>query len=422
MLIYYSRSARAYARWLIFFGALFNCFIGLSQQPSSEPIFVKNIKSKRQKFEISGYVQPQYQWGEKSAELRVGAANGHPQSAYNRFGVRRGRIRLFYEYGIVSGVFQPDITEKGFKFRDVFLRLKAPFLGMSSFKIGVFNRPFGHEIAYSSAMRESPERATIFRTLFPDERDVGLQLSFMPAKTSVWNFFKLEAGLFFGNGVQCETDSYKDFIGHLSINKLFEHNIKLGLGLSYYNGGVYQGSENLYTMNADGFVLDNSSSNKSQFAKREYIGLDGQLSISTGIGLTQLRAEYLLGTQPGTKSSSKSPNLPELPNTDTYIRNLSGGYVILVQGVGKLPFSGVIKYDWYDPNTSISKNQIGLNRTGKGDIAYNTFGFGFIWRASNSVRVQSYYEINKNEVTEYHPAYVDDIKDDAFTLRIQYQF
>lgn len=422
MLFYHSRPACVYARWSILFYALFACFTAFAQQPSQEPIFVKKPKASRQKIEISGYVQPQYQWGEKSAELRVGSANEHPQNAYNRFGVRRGRVRLFYEYGIASGVFQPDITEKGFKIRDAFVRIKAPFLGMSSFKIGVFNRPFGHEIAYSSAMRESPERATVFRTLFPDERDIGVQLSFIPAKTSAWSFLKLEAGLFCGNGVQRETDSYKDFIGHLSINKLFERNIKFGLGVSYYNGGVYQGSENVYTMHAAGFVLDNNFSNKSQFAKREYVGVDGQFSISTRIGLTQLRAEYLLGTQPGTKSNSKSPNRPELPKTDTYIRDLSGGYVMLVQGLGKLPFSGVIKYDWYDPNTKISENQIGLNRTDKGDIAYNTLGFGLIWRASNSVRVQSYYEINRNEVTEYHPAYVDDIKDDAFTLRIQYQF
>ena len=31
-------------------------------------------------------------------------------------------------------------------------------------------------------------------------------------------------------------------------------------------------------------------------------------------------------------------------------------------------------------------------------------------------------EVNKNETTDRLPAYVDDIKDDAFTLRLQYKF
>ena len=400
----------------VLFCSLFLCSLGFAQQQEPEQALIKKSKkqtkassdtaSTLQKFEVSGYIQAQYQGAEKGAELRV----------------RRGRVKLLYEYGIASGVFQPDITEKSILAKDAFLSIKDPWFGMNVFKVGIFNRPFGYEIGYSSAMRESPERSTIFRTLFPEERDVGAQLTLQPAKTSVWNFLKLEAGLFYGNGIKQETDGYKDFIGHLSVNKHAGSDIKFSFGLSYYHGGVYQGSENMYVMKDQGFCLSNNTSNKGQFAKREYVGLDGQLSMRSGLGMMHLRGEYLFGTQPGVKSNSKSPNESKLPSTDTYIRNFGGGYVIFVQDFGTSPFSALVKYDWYDPNVKISKSEIGLNRTGKADIMRSALGFGLLWRASSRVRLQTYYEVNKNETSDRLPNYVDDIKDDAFTLRLQYTF
>ena len=412
--------------------SLFLFSLGFAQQQEPEQVLIKKSKKQTkassdtvanlQKFEVSGYIQSQYQWGEKGAELRVGTPNENHEASFDRFGVRRGRVKLLYQYGIASGVFQPDITEKGILVKDAFLSIKDPWFGMNVFKVGIFNRPFGHEIGYSSAMRESPERSTIFRTLFPEERDVGAQLTLQPTKTSSWNFLKLEAGLFYGNGIQQETDGYKDFIGHLSVNKHVGRDIKFSFGLSYYHGGVYQGSENIYVMKDQGFDFSNNTSNKGQFAKREYIGFDSQLSIKCSVGMMHLRGEYLFGTQPCVKSNSKSPNESKLPSTDTYIRNFGGGYVILVQDFVKLPFSALVKYDWYDPNVKISKSEIGLNGTGKADIMRSTLGLGLLWRPSSSVRLQTYYEVNKNEITDKLSTYVDDIKDDSFTLRLQYTF
>ena len=47
---------------------------------------------------------------------------------------------------------------------------------------GVFNRPFGHEIGYSTSGLESPERATIIQYFFPDERDLGAMLTLRTKK------------------------------------------------------------------------------------------------------------------------------------------------------------------------------------------------------------------------------------------------
>ena len=44
------------------------------------------------------------------------------------------------------------------------------------------------------------------------------------------------------------------------------------------------------------------------YMKRQYLGLDGQFSFLSSLGKTTLRAEGLIGTQPGIAGSSKSPN------------------------------------------------------------------------------------------------------------------
>jgi hypothetical protein len=383
---------------------------------------IQNEVIKRlQRVKISGYIQGQFQWGQEDASLKVGTANEDPEKSFNRIGIRRGRIKFAYEEGIGSAVFQLDLTEKGVGIKDAYLSIKDPWLKTNSLKAGVFDRPFGNEISYSSSQRESPERSTIFQTLFPEERDLGAMLTFQAGSASVLNFLKLEAGLFAGNGIKPEIDNRKDFIGHLSANKNWKR-IQLGGGVSYYNGGVYQGTENVYKMEGDGFVLNDDPANIGKFAKREYVGFDLQVGVKSSIGGTRLRAEYLLGTQPAKASDSKSPNASALPATDTYVRNLGGGYVILVQELGKLPLAAVLKYDWYDPNTKVSGNEIGLNHTGKGDILQGTFGFGMLWNIIPSVRLTAYYEINRNEKTENLTAYETDRKDNVFTARLQYKF
>ena len=398
--------------------------LSLAENPehTEQSISAQNeIIKKLQNLKISGYVQAQYQRGEEDASLMVGTPNEKPGDSFSRIGIRRGFIRIAYEEGIASGVFQFDITEKGFAVKDVYFNIKDPWINTIAFRAGLFIRPFGNEVSYSSNMLESSERSTIIRTLLPEERDLGAAFTLQPSESSLLHFLKLEAGLFAGNGVKQETDSRKDFIGHLSANKKWK-SIELSGGISYYNGSVYQGSENVYSMIDGKFILDKSTNNKGKFASRKYVGFDGQLNMKTGIGTTQLRAEYLFGEQPGAAENSRSPNESSLPVHDTYLRNFSGGYVILVQGLGNLPLCAVLKYDWYDPNTKVSGNNIGLYNTAKGDITINTFGFGMLWNINTSLRLQACYDINNNEKSENLAGYKEDIKDNVFTLRMQYKF
>ncbi len=334
---------------------------------------IKNTLTLLNKLKISGYMQGQFQYGQKDAALTVGEVNENPDKSFNRIGVRRGRLKFVYEEGIAGGVFQIDLTEKGIGLKDAYFNLKDPWIKTNALRAGIFDRPFGYEITYSSGLRESPERSKVFRTLFPDERDMGAMLILQAPKTSPFHFIKVQGGLFAGNGIKKETDNRKDFIGQLILSPYNGSDIRVGLGASYYNGGVYQGTDSVYSMNGKEFVLNNNPKNKGKFAKRDYIGFDAQLVLKSLLGRSQLRAEYLFGSQPGTQNSTNSPN-GGLPVDNTYLRNFTGGYIMLVHDIFTLPLAAVVKYDWYDPNTKVSGSYIGLNGTGKADAKQKTWG------------------------------------------------
>ena len=367
---------------------------------------------------------------------------------FSRFGLRRGRFKLTYEDGIASGVAQIDITEKGVNdaavpgrnavmFKDLYINIKDPWFGTSAFKTGIFDRPFGHEIAYSSSRRESPERSRIFQSLFPDERDLGAMLTLQPAKTSAWNFLKLEAGLFAGNGIKPQIDSHMDFIGHLSASKIFGSDMSISGGISLYMGSVLQTDSSSYTMKNKQFALESKSRNNiGKLAKRQYIGFDLQYSVMTSFGLTQLRGEYLFGEHPGNASGAYSFGLNDIQSGPVYRRKISGGYILFVQDLGQLPVSAVVKYDWYNPNTDVSGNDIAAadSKTGRGDIAMSNLGLGLVWRISPALKLTAYYDVVGNETTENlkdaknadnqltQYGYEGNRKDNVFTLRLQYKF
>ena len=417
---------------------------------------LENAVQKLQKFKVSGYIQTQYQWAEVDADgnnfklaNRANAYETKELESFSRFGIRRGRFKLTYEDGIASGVAQLDITDKGISsdrntvvFKDLYLNVKDPWFGTNSFKTGIFDRPFGHEVAYSSSQRESPERARVVQSLFPDERDLGAMLTLQAAKTSPWNFLKLEAGLFAGNGIKPQITSRMDFIGHLSATKQIGDDMSISGGVSAYLGGVFQNDESVFVMKDKKFVEDsNSADNIGKYAKRQYIGFDAQLRMMTAAGLTQLRGEYIFGEHPGNSAGAyefkfniASGNA--LPMTGpVYMRKIAGGYVILTQDLGTTPFTAVLKYDWYNPNTEVSGNDIGVADSGTGakDIIMSNIGIGLLWRINPALKLTAYYDIVKNETTDKLPDTKDDgkitrygwegdRKDNVFTLRLQYKF
>ena len=414
------------------------------------------------KLKVSGYIQSQYQVADTIGGP-AGFSGGNFSGTDNRFMIRRGRIKFAFTNELSQYVLQFDVTEKGLGIKDAYIALTDPWTRSFTLTSGAFNRPFGYEIEYSSSSRETPERSRIFQTLFNQERDLGAKLTLQAPKTSRWNFIKLDAGLFTGNGLNVETDTYKDFIGHLSANKSLCHeNLSVGLGASYYTGGWATGSTKYYEMGdvttaggtvAKGFVEKTATVGDKM--KREYFGVDGQMTFHSPLGITTLRGEYLWGTQPGTSSTSGSPSgkwsssstsytttIDPVTNAATttaqttttesspYIREFSGGYINLVQSIGQTKHELVAKYDWYDPNTNISGNAIAVSgtKTASADIKYNTLGLGYIYHWNTNIKITAYYETVTNETTTNLVAasdiktYAKDQTDNVFTLRVQYKF
>lgn len=417
-----------------------------SNPPESEKKEVEKIKDEiinLNLLKISGYLQPQFQWGQQSANLRVGTNNVDPNNVglekpYNRIGIRRGRLKLTYnEAGLAAGTFHLNIIDRPglrgatVQLKEAYFTLKDPFIQAHALRAGVFDRPFGNEVNYSSSQIESPERSRIINTLFPEESDLGAILILNAPANSFFNFLKFEGGLFAGNAINPDSDNRKDFIGRLMATKPLGSSANWGLSASYYNGGVYQTNSVVYTMLGNQFSKNQSSSNIGAYAKREYFGFDGQFSIETALGITQLRAEYIWGNQPGNELSSNSPNRASLPNPeDTYIRPFNGGYGILIQDIGFSPFSAVLKYEFYDPNTAVHSNDLGLagSYTSATDVKYSTLGIGCLWKINSYIRLQAYYEFVQNETsTNLSNAsvlsdYSKDMKDNMLTVRMQYRF
>jgi hypothetical protein len=411
------------------------------------------------KLKITGFIQAQWQ---KADTIGSPAAfsGGNFSGTNNRFTVRRGRIKFAYTNDFSLYTLQFEVTEKGLSVKDAFVAFTDPWTKFFTITGGAFNRPFGYEIESSDVTRETPERARITQTLFNQERDLGAKLTLQAPKSSPWNFIKLDAGLFNGNALNPETDKYKDFIGHLYANKTFmNENLNIGLGVSYYNGGWASGTKYVYKMQGNGFTADSTSYKVGAKLTREYYGIEAQASINSVLGITTIRGEYLWGTQPGTKSTNVSPTsvwtkspvttysytydsigkitstkaTTTTPNDDAYIRNFSGGYVYFVQSIGQTKHELVVKYDWFDPNTKISSNQIGVagTNTGAADIKYRTLGLGWNYHWNGNIRLTAYYELVKNE-TSNAPSmafanngtktFAKNQKDNIFTLMLQYKF
>ena len=428
---------------------------------------LENQIIKLNKLKVSGFIQTQYQYAEAAADgvnfkLAKGinayensATDGNGDykglSSFSRFGIRRGFLKFTYDEGLASGVAQIDITDKGLDdngrnvvmVKDLYFSIKDPWYGTCFLKTGLFDPPFGYEIAYSSSRLESPERARIIQSILPDERDVGTMITLQPAKTSNWNFLKLDAGFFAGNGIKPQIDSHIDFIGHLSATKNIGSNRTIGGGISAYLGGVRQMNDTVYRMDNQRFVAEASSANNGKFAKRQYIGFDLQFSMTTSAGWTQLRGEYIFGEHPGNSSGAYNFRLTGLQSGPVFMRKIRGGYVILVQEFGQSPFSAVLKYDWYNPNTDISGNAIASQElvtgaadkaTNTGDITKSNFGVGLLWRINAALRLTAYYDFVGNEKTQNIANQKDDSghliaygyegnrKDNVFTLRLQYRF
>lgn len=396
---------------------------------------LKNLK-------VTGWVQAQWQLADT-----VGAKNfdggDFPNTSDNRFMIRRGRVKFTYNQKNSQYVLQINATERGVNLVEIFGKYSDPWKHAFSVTAGVMNRPFGFEIQQSSADRETPERSRYVQILMPNERDLGAMLTYQPQKGSKLFGLKIDAGLFNGTGIAVpgttslnqsgvlEFDAFKDFIGRIHYNRSFANDkVKFAIGASHYNGGYAMQSNKYYKEiktdtvgNKYWFMADTTGiSFRRAKTPRVYYGLEFQFSVTTLIGTTTIRGEYITGTQSGKDSDSKSPASAPSSTAPTYLRNFNGGNAYLVQRIGKSKHELAVKYEWYDPNTKVAGSTINSTYGFKeGDVKFTMIGVGYNLYLTQNVKFMLYYNMVSNELAKIS-GYTRDLKDNILTIRMQYRF
>lgn len=397
----------------------------------------KSVLSVSQRFNhirIGGYIQPQFQFaGQKGAKSYIGG--DFAPNVNNRFMLRRGRIRFDYvrfnktNKASVQFVFQFDGTERGVVIRDFWGRVFENKYQLFSFAAGMFARPFSYELNLSSSDRESPERGRMSQILMKTERDLGIMISFEPRKQNhPLRYLKIDAGLFNGQGLTAagDFDSHKDFITRAGLKPYpIAKNLLLSFAASYLNGGLLQSTRYIYSANnvSKNFKVDSSIANLGKIAPRKYYGADAQLKIECKAGFTELRAEYITGKQTGLANNTETPTLLPEASGSYYIRKFDGAYFYFLQNFISHAHQFIIKYDWYDPNISVSAKDIGKSGSNltAADIKFSTLGFGYIHYINENLKLVIWYDNVSNEKTQL-PGFISDVKDDIFTCRMQFRF
>lgn len=370
------------------------------------------------KIKITGYIQAQYQKAEEKG-IESFSGDNFDKGIDQRFSIRRGRLKTAYTGKGSEIAFQLDLNEKGVGLKEAYIKFSDPWFKVASIQGGIYNRHFGFEIPFSSSVMEAPERSRVIQTIFPGETDLGFSLILQGPKNHFTKKLKLETGFFSGSNNKVDFDNYKDFIGRVSFKDTYlGESLSVGIGASYYNGGMANQSTEYYQWENNTFAVFNTDTLSSM--KREYYGVDAQLSFETPVGLTTIRGEIVAGQQAGLTKNTKTPLT--VPSGATYLRDFQGGYVYFVQGIAKSKHNLVLKYDWYDPNTHVaSKDVVASSGATKADIAYSTLGFGWYYNWDSNIRFTAYYDIVRNEKTLIRD-YTEDNNDNVLTLRILYKF
>jgi hypothetical protein len=449
--------------------------------------------AKLTKIKISGYIQAQF--------LHYEASNAYPA---NVFMIRRARLKVQYEpiNGVVF-VLQPDFVPGNITLKDAYVQLNDRWLKTFSLWAGKFNRP-NYEVEYSSSSREVPERSRVIRAIYPDERATGAKLEIAPPKLAL----KVQLALFNGNDgitvndafgvpytlqVNGDFDNHKDFMGRVTYTFKLGQIGALGIGTHGYYGAIKANTTDV--LNSD-YTYNKSLDNIGQLVKKNWLGFEAQLYFDFLGGLA-LKGEYIFGVNgtPGytAKTSVVSPMTSSIKNdtltlttltTNTTTgrpaieRNFSGYYIYLIKNIGK-HHQVAARYDYYDPNTKLASDQIGVAKwdanvktvtsnsftyagtdpvvatnaqsktvvsntlkSGTSDIKYQTITLAYTYFFDDNIKIMLGYEIPMNKkvgvnettglgnVTSAYAVngepgvydYSNSIKQNTLTVRLQVKF
>lgn len=345
-------------------------------------IETKSDLSALKKLKFSGYVQARYQAQQSLDETGTGG--------FNRFLIRRGRLKATYTGDLAQYMLQIDATTSGVALKDAEATLFIPGTKQNlSLTLGQTKWPFGYEGPQSSGEREFPERTLVVRSFLPGERDLGAKFN------GKWGVFRLNAGIFNGNGTQntnfigTDNDKEKDFVG------------RVGFDMKWISGGV-SGWKGLTLGKRTGV---NPDATRTAYDRTRF-GADVQLYLDLApIGGTAVKAEYITG-----KTYQRGGN-------ETFGVPGSGWWVLAVQNIG-LTDAVAVRYDYFDYENGLKSTEadgkLGTNN------AVGTLGLQAMHYFGENLKVSATYELPMTATVSDGEA--KDPKDNLFTLQFQARF
>lgn len=389
------------------------------------------------KLKISGLVQAQYEF---STDTNLVSTNRPLQQG--RFMVRRGRLKATYDAGNGSSyVMQYNLNQAGLSPQDLYVKWDEQWLKTFSFQAGLQDIPFGYEVSYSSSVMETIERSRFERNaMFKDEKDVGFIFSATP-KIPGLDAAGLKVAALNGYGAADATFDPHCYVVRANVGKnLYDIGTSIDVGASYYmdqrqNNIGKPGASAYYEVDGSGdFAKTNSFREKLDAS---IVGADIQVAVDVSMIPFLTGAKFMGEVYSGTAiGNASNNNRTAYSPTDTlYVREVLGWYATYVQNIGK-SLQTVVRYDVYDPNTSVEGDEIGDkkangnkgNKTGKQDIAYDTWYFGLNVFVNGNTKFTLGYDLVRNETTKNINSAVpasnfsEEIKDDIVTLRAQFAF
>lgn len=399
------------------------------------------------KLKIGGLVQAQYVY--RTDTNLVSTSRPLQQGLFQ---VRRGRLKATYEAGNGGTyVMQYNLNQTGLTAQDMYVKWDEPWLKTFSVQMGLQDIPFGFEVGYSSSTMETLERSRFERNaMLADEKDVGVILGIAP-KIPGLDAFGIKLAALNGYGAADANQDPKSFVGRLNLGKNFyDAGVGLDLGASYYMdsrdnfvAAVRNNAKTADSIPSTYYVIDGTEGFAKKGTFREtldasLIGLDAQLSVDVsfipGLAGAKIMGEYYTGTAIGTSTDNKRT----AHGATLYQREVLGWYATYVQNIGKT-FQTVVRYDVYDPNTSVEGDDIGkptadgkkiANGTSKADLAYYTWYFGLNTFLNGNTKLSIGYNLVENETTSSKllwsavPVnnFTEEINDDEITVRLQFAY
>lgn len=388
------------------------------------------IRAGRFGLSLSGFLHADVVAWRESSQNEINAATGQPLNE-TRFLIRRARLKVEMDYGIVGGVLEFDgNTVNGTTARiiagEVSLRWKK-YIGVT---VGLFKMTYGFEIMQQSDKeRLFLERSNAMRALFPGEYDLGVKVQ------GGWRFLRYAVAVMNGNpagdkqfALRDPNDS-KDVLGRLGVETKIHGPASMAGGFSALWGtGLSKGqgatkdtlvwrdiNENNIVDAGEVQAITGKPAVPSKGFQRWAVGGDLRFHFDIPkLGQLMLYGELVYGVN--LDRGGVTPADPIAKGRD--LREL-GWYVGFTQELTKWAMVG-LRYDTYNPDLDSDDLQNGIQVPR--DSTFSTVAATAAFRYPGYARLILEYDHNTNGLGRTITGDPTTLGDDAFILRGEVQF